>query len=59
MTVDEPLAPGALVAFLGQSATFTVKTIGRRPINQGGDFYVELEELPGEFAVHLFRRVAR
>jgi hypothetical protein len=56
--LDAPLCPGALVAFLGQEKAFTVKKIGRAPVNWGGGEYVELQELPGEFAIHLFRRIA-
>jgi hypothetical protein len=54
---DRTLDPGALVTFLGQAQAFTVKLVGRRSLADGFEAYVELEELPGEFAPHLFKRV--
>lgn len=56
----EPLRIGDRVQFLGSDPvlvrTHTIKSVGRRGENQGGDEFVELEELPGEFAPHLFAR---
>jgi hypothetical protein len=39
-------------------AIFTVATLGRHPIWEGGDYWLELDQLPGQFAPHLFRKEA-
>jgi hypothetical protein len=64
--VDWPTAPPASVK-VGDTVVFAhaaagpryhVNAFGRHPIAQGSEPFVELAELPGQFAPHLFRIVA-
>jgi hypothetical protein len=53
--------PGDRVKFRGSDYvgqhTHTIKSVGRRSLADGFEPFVELEDLPGEFAPHLFLKV--
>lgn len=54
----ETPTPVEKVEFLHEPGKrYTVTAYGRWSILHGGDFYVELQELPGQFAPSVFKRV--